>query len=53
MTARSDPHHPASDRAPARARNIRDLGDIILSLLPFVAIAVLIGIGAFKTRCGG
>ena len=53
MTARPDPHTPASDRAPARKRSLRDLGDIILSLLPFVAIAVLIGIGAFKARCGG
>jgi len=53
MTARPDPHPPASNRPPGRTRSIRDLGDIILSLLPFVAIAVLIGIGAFKARCGG
>jgi hypothetical protein len=53
VTERPESRSPVADRDPTARRRFRDLGDIILALLPFIAIAVLIGIGAYKARCGG
>lgn len=38
---------------PKRPWTLRELGDLLLSLLPFFAIAVLATIGLVKARCRG